>query len=163
MILTEINIYASYLYYCTIIGIHMSLKKCELFSCAWLFVSTWSIAHQATLSVGFSRQEYWGGRPLYSSGNLPDSEIELRSLTLQAFFTVWARFSLGMQFPFFITLVDLTHFSLPSLGSSCTIPEYPAHTAIKVFTTILCFSFLILFFLLPVSSLNVRDCVYFSS
>ena len=27
----------------------------------WLFVTVWTIAHQASLSVGFSRQEYWSG------------------------------------------------------------------------------------------------------
>ena len=36
------------------------------------------------LSMEFSRQEYWSGLPFSSSGDLPDSGIELRSLTLQA-------------------------------------------------------------------------------
>ena len=39
------------------------------FSRVWLFVPLWTIAHQAPLSVGFSRQEYWsGGLPWGSSG-----------------------------------------------------------------------------------------------
>ena len=31
------------------------------FSCVWLFVTRWIVAHQAPLSIGFSRQEYWSG------------------------------------------------------------------------------------------------------
>ena len=33
------------------------------FSCVQLFVTPWIVANQAPLSVGFSRQEYWGGLP----------------------------------------------------------------------------------------------------
>ena len=39
----------------------------------------WTIAHQAPLSMGFSRQEYWSGLPFPSSGDLPDPGIEPRS------------------------------------------------------------------------------------
>ena len=38
----------------------------------------------APLSMGFSRQEYWGGLPVPSPGDPPDPEIEPGSLTLQA-------------------------------------------------------------------------------
>ena len=44
-----------------------------------LFVALWTIAHQAPLSMGFSRQEYWSGLPFPPSGNLPDPRIELVS------------------------------------------------------------------------------------
>ena len=36
----------------------------------------WTVAHQAPLSVGFSRQEYWSRLLFPSSGNLPDPGIE---------------------------------------------------------------------------------------
>ena len=49
-----------------------------------LFVTPWTVAHQAPLSVGFSRQEYWSGLPFLSPGNLPDPGIEPRSPALQA-------------------------------------------------------------------------------
>ena len=42
------------------------------------------LTYQATLSVEFSRQEYWSGLPFPSPGNLPDPRIEPRSPTLQA-------------------------------------------------------------------------------
>ena len=45
-----------------------------------LFVTPWTAAHQAPLSMGFSRQEYWSGLPLPSPGDLPDPGIKPVSL-----------------------------------------------------------------------------------
>ena len=42
------------------------------------------IVSQSSLSMGFSRQEYWSGLPFPSPENLPDPEIEPRSPALQA-------------------------------------------------------------------------------
>ena len=41
-------------------------------SCFQLFVTPWTVARQASLSMGFPRQEYWSGLPLPSPGDLPD-------------------------------------------------------------------------------------------
>ena len=41
-----------------------------------LFVTTWTVAHQAALSVGFPRQEYWSGLPFHPPGDLPDPGTE---------------------------------------------------------------------------------------
>ena len=41
-----------------------------------LFTTPWTIARQATLSMGFSKQEYWTGLPFPSPGNIPDPGIE---------------------------------------------------------------------------------------
>ena len=41
--------------------------------------SLWTVACQASLSMGFSRQEYWNGLPCPPPGDLPDSEIKPRS------------------------------------------------------------------------------------
>ena len=49
-----------------------------------LFATPWTVAYQALLSMGFSRQEYWSGLPFPSPGDLPDPGIEPRSPTLQA-------------------------------------------------------------------------------
>ena len=43
------------------------------------FVTSWTDVHQAPLSMGFSRQEYWSGLPFPSPGDLPDPKIELMS------------------------------------------------------------------------------------
>ena len=52
-------------------------------SCPTLAVS-WTVACQAPLSIGFSRQEYWSGLPFPSPGDLPDPGIEPGSPALQA-------------------------------------------------------------------------------
>ena len=44
----------------------------------------WTAAHQAPLSMGFSRQGYWSELPFSSPGDLPDPGIEPRSSALQA-------------------------------------------------------------------------------
>ena len=41
-----------------------------------LFANPWTVARQASLSMGFSRQEYWSGLPFPSPGDLPDSGME---------------------------------------------------------------------------------------
>ena len=53
-------------------------------SCPTLFVTPWTIAHQAPLSMGFSRQEYWSGLPCPPPGDLPNPGIKPRYATLQA-------------------------------------------------------------------------------
>ena len=52
-------------------------------SCLTL-ASTWTVAHQAPLSMGFSRLEYWSGLPCPPPGDLPDPGIKLGSPALQA-------------------------------------------------------------------------------
>ena len=49
-----------------------------------LFVTPWTVAHQAPPFMGFSRQEYWSGLPFPSPGDLPDPGIKPRSPALQA-------------------------------------------------------------------------------
>ena len=44
-----------------------------------MHVSLWTVAHQAPLSMGFSRQEYWSGFPSPSPGDLPSPGIETAS------------------------------------------------------------------------------------
>ena len=44
------------------------------------FVTSWIVAHQAPLSMGFSKQEYWSGLPFPSPVDLPDPGIEPASL-----------------------------------------------------------------------------------
>ena len=46
------------------------------FVCVRLFATVWIIAHQAPLSMGFSRREYRSGLPFPSPGGLPDPGIE---------------------------------------------------------------------------------------
>ena len=50
------------------------------FSCVWLFVTLWTIAFRALLSMGFSRQEYQNGLPCPPQGDHPDPRIQFVSL-----------------------------------------------------------------------------------
>ena len=49
-----------------------------------LFVTPWTVAHQAPLSMGSSRQEHWSGLPCPPPGDLPDPGVELASLVSPA-------------------------------------------------------------------------------
>ena len=46
--------------------------KVKSLSCVRLLVIPWKVVYQASLSMGFSRQEYWNGWPFPSLGDLPD-------------------------------------------------------------------------------------------
>ena len=62
---------------------------CSQSSRVWHFVTPWTIAHQAPLSMEFSRQEYWSRVPFPPSGDLPYPEIKpvsLRSPALAGIF-----------------------------------------------------------------------------
>ena len=64
-------------------GASESPVLCQLLSHVRLFVTPWTIAHQASLSMGFSRQEYWSGLPFPPSGDHPDPGIDPGSPALQ--------------------------------------------------------------------------------
>ena len=58
--------------------------KVKLLSRVRFFATPWTVAYQAPLSMGFSRQECWRGLPLLSPGDLPNPGIEPGSPPLQA-------------------------------------------------------------------------------
>ena len=75
--------------------------------CAWLFAIPWTVAHQAPLSVGFSRQEHWSGLPFPPPGDLPNPGMEPRSLSSPAladgfFITTWEALCLKLDFNCFL-------------------------------------------------------------
>ena len=53
-----------------------------LLSHVQLFLTVWTVAHQAPFSMGFPRLEHWSGLPFASPGNLPNAGIELVSPAL---------------------------------------------------------------------------------
>ena len=64
------------------------------FSHVWLFVTLWTVACQAPLSMGFSRQEYWSELPCCPPGDLPHPGIKRVSPAfwvenIQKFNTPW--------------------------------------------------------------------------
>ena len=63
---------------------------CAVLSRVWFFVTPWTVACQAALSMGFSRQEYWSGQPIPSPGNLPYLGIETVSSIGRRILYCWA-------------------------------------------------------------------------
>ena len=58
---------------------HNKVSEVKSLSHVRLFATPWTIAHRASLSIGFSRQEYWSGLPFPAPGDLPNPGIELVS------------------------------------------------------------------------------------
>ena len=54
------------------------------FNCVQLFATPWTVAHQASLSMTFSRQEYWSGLPCPPPEGLPNPGTKPESLTSPA-------------------------------------------------------------------------------
>ena len=71
-----------YLFYLilTIILFNVNVKS---LSHVRLFATPWTVAYQAPLSMGFSRQQYWSGLPFLSPRDLPNPGIEPGSPALQ--------------------------------------------------------------------------------
>ena len=92
---------------------------CELsrFSHVQLFATLWTVACQAPLSMGFSRQEYWSGLPCPPPGKLPEPGIEPTSLSSPAlahgFFTTGATWEAH-----FIQVVCISQSHTPLLAST---------------------------------------------
>ena len=74
------------------------------FSHVQLFVTLWTVAYQASLSMGFSRQKYWSGLAFPAPGDLPDPGIEPTSFN-----------SLALAHPHY--QVVIIYSPLPSLGN----------------------------------------------
>ena len=78
--------YCVHVYVCTCVYVkycaqnHVYLLVAQL----CLFVTPWTVAHQAPLSMEFSRQEYWSFLPFHSPGDLPNPGIKPRPPALQA-------------------------------------------------------------------------------
>ena len=67
---------------------HSFVVFAKSLSCVQLFATLWTVAHQAPLSRGFARQEYWNGLPFPPPGDLPDPSIKPASPALAGeFFT----------------------------------------------------------------------------
>ena len=78
------SISLTYSFTSTSVLITVTVWKWQLLSCVRLCVTPWTVACQAPLSMEFARQEYWGGLPFPSPGDLPNLDIKPRSPVLQA-------------------------------------------------------------------------------
>ena len=68
--------------------LNINIIVVQSLSHVWFFVTLWTVACQAPLSMEISRQEYWSGLPFPSPGDLPDPETEpMASALAGRFFT----------------------------------------------------------------------------
>ena len=90
-----------------------------MLSHVWLFLTPWTVAHWAPLSMGFSRQEYWGGLPCPPPEDLRDVGIKLTSLASPAlagrFFTTSTTWKTTDD----INTRHSTSSTCPALASPC--------------------------------------------
>ena len=93
-----------------------------MLSCVQLFMTAWTVAHQAPLSMRFSRKEYWSGLPFPIPGYLPEPGIK-------STFLVWKEYWSGLPFP--------TPGYLPEPGIK---PTFLVSSALvgRSFTNVLC-------------------------
>ena len=92
------------------------MRVCIL-SCVPLFGTPWTVAHQAPLFMGFTRQEYWSGVPFPPPGDLPSPGTELASSALaDRFFTTEP---LGK--PFFLQTLCYPHPLPPPTRTSSNL------------------------------------------
>ena len=102
------------------------------FSCVQFFAIPWTVAHQAPLSMGFSRQEYWCMLPCPPLGDLSDPGIELKALMSPSLagrlFTTMPPGIPSVQFSSVAqscpTLCDPMNCSTPGLPVHHKLPEF---------------------------------------
>ena len=101
------------------------LCVCVLLSRVQFFITSWTVAHQAPLSMEFSRQESWNGLPLPSPGNLRKPEIEPGSPALQADSLLSEPIYMS---PFSVQFSSVAH-SCPTVCDpmDCSTPGFPVH------------------------------------
>ena len=92
------------------------------FSCVLLLVTPWTVALQAPLSMGLSREEYWSGLPFSPPGDLPNPGIEPTSPMSPAlaggFFTIRATREIPVSKSKQACKRCLSHLPQPPSGSS---------------------------------------------
>ena len=66
------------------LGAYTCCAVLRCFSWVWFFATSWTVAHQAPLSMEFARQKYWSGLPCLPPGALPHPRIEPTSLVSPA-------------------------------------------------------------------------------
>ena len=77
---SNFSTYHNYYQFDLLENVYVCMFSC--FNCVQLFVTIWTVACQAPLSMGLSRQEYWSGLPCPPIGYLPNPGIKPRSPAL---------------------------------------------------------------------------------
>ena len=84
------------------LGVVKLIYVCQSLSRVRLFATPWTVACQAPLSMGFSRQEYWSGLPCPSPGGHPTSLSIHLSVVIQvaSMSRLSAAMNIGLRVPF---------------------------------------------------------------
>ena len=91
----------------------MHASMLSRFSRIWLYVTLWTLAHQAPLSMGSSRKEYWSGLPCPPPGDLLDPGIKPVSLTSPALADEFLTISITWEAPQVILSPTFSHSQKP--------------------------------------------------
>ena len=121
------SIYPSLLYHLLHMWLYLGfMHSCEIncFSSVWL-CNLQTVASQATLSMGFSRQEYWSGLPCLPSGDLPDPGKEPTFLTSPAL--AGRFFSTSVTWEYHLGFVDKF---ISSLFLKISLPGFLVHFSV---------------------------------
>ena len=104
--------------------------KLSCFSRVRLFATLWTVARQAPLSMGFSRQECWSGLPCPPRGDLPNWGIQLASACVSCIAGVFFATSTTWEahYTWFVKFSSVTQ-SFPTLFDpmDCSMPGFPVH------------------------------------
>ena len=112
-------------------GLHALLDVCVcvcVLTRVQLFAIPWTVAHQAPLSMGFPRQEYWSGLPFPTPEDLPNPGIEPASFLSPALtgrsFTTRVTFFLDFVFnPIFLGVVNIMQLPTNHLSLHEAVPK----------------------------------------
>ena len=125
-----------YMYVCIYICVCVCILSC--FSHVRFFVTQWTVACQAPLSMGFYRQEYWCGLPFPSLGDLPDPLTQGSNLPfLCLLYYRWVLYLWATGKPAYMYISSVAQ-SCPTLSDpmNCSMPGLPVHHQFPEFTQI---------------------------
>ena len=107
----------------TITTLYNGLCVCSIAKSCLTLATPWTVASQAPLSMGFSRQEYWSGLPFPLPGDLPDPGIEPVSPAAPALETLSLNYRTGREVQ--ANIIYESHFSAGQIWESdeVTCPE----------------------------------------
>ena len=98
-------------------------ERDQSLSCVRFFATPWNVAHQAPLSMGFSRQEHWRGLPFPPPGDLSDPGTELVSFTSPALAGRFLTISATWEAPVLVFIIMFVFIFLAELALHMHLPE----------------------------------------
>ena len=114
-----VTMFIVYSHYSVLLNVAMCMMLTH-FGHVQLFITLLTVAHQAPLSIAFSRQECWSGLPCPPLGHLPNPDIESVTLMSPTFSSV--------QFSSSVVSDSLQPHELQDARSACPSPTPRVHS-----------------------------------